>query len=251
MAKLCSHLFIFMLSQYYFLPCLAIDRQNITTDELALLAFKSFITSDPYHIFKNWSTSSSSSSCNWPGITCDESHGRVKALNLSNRGLEGTISRQLGNLSFLVELDLHGNSFYGHLPQELFQLHQLKLLDLSNNKFDGGISTVIGDLSNLQHLNLGRNNFIGFAPQSLYNLSKLEHLNCSFNIIKGTIPSKIDQLQQLEILDMRNNTLSGIIPPTITNMSLLEEIHLSYNSLSGMNMQLAVHLHVRKFVKKL
>lgn len=240
MAKLCSHLlFIFVLSLNYFWPCLAMmSRKNTTTDKLTLLAFKSFITLDPNHVTKNWSTSSSSSSlCNWAGVICDESHGRVKALNLSNMGLEGPISPQLGNLSFLVELDLHGNKFYGKLPQELFQLHQLKLLDLSNNNLEGELTTAIGELSNLQHLNLGSNNFIGLIPQSmLYNLSKLVHLNCSFNFFKGTIPSEIDQLDRLKILDLRNNTLSGTIPPTITNVSSLEELHLSYNSLSGMNM---------------
>ncbi|PNX62991.1 LRR receptor-like kinase, partial [Trifolium pratense] len=43
-------------------------------------------------MLSNWSISSSStssfSSCNWLGVTCDEHHGRVKALNLGNMGLK-------------------------------------------------------------------------------------------------------------------------------------------------------------------
>ena len=210
MAKLCFRFSIFWLSLYYFfLSCFAMSRKNITIDESALLAFKFSIISDPYHMLDNWSTSSSSSLCNWAGVTCDLHHGRVKALNLSNMSLVGTISPHVGNLSFLVKLDLRGNSFHGQWPQELFQLHRLRLLNLSHNKFDG------------------------FIPQSISNLSKLEYLDCRSNFIKGAIPPVIGQLRQLKLLSFRNNTLSGTIPSTVSNLSSLEEIWLSYNSLSG------------------
>nr|XP_027186271.1 probable LRR receptor-like serine/threonine-protein kinase At3g47570 isoform X2 [Cicer arietinum] len=235
MAKLYSRdscLCILSLSLFYFLTCLvAIGSTNNITDEFSLLALKSSITLDPYHILSNWSISSSS--CNWVGVTCDEHHGRVNALNLSNMGLEGTISPQLGNLSFLVVLDLHANNFHGELPRELLQLHRLKFLNLSYNDFVGEIPSRIGDLSKLQHLDIGHNNIVGFIPQSISNLSILEYLDWSSNLIKGTIPHVIGQLHQLRILDIRNNKLSGIIPKTISNMSSLEEIHLSNNSLSG------------------
>ncbi|CAJ2658813.1 unnamed protein product [Trifolium pratense] len=223
---------------YYFFTCLARSTKNITTDEFALLSFKSSITLDPYHMLSNWSISSSStssfSSCNWLGVTCDEHHGRVKALNLGNMGLKGTISPQLGNLSFLLVLDLNGNSFHGELPHELLHLKRLKLLNLSNNGFVGEIPSRIGYLSKLQYLHLGYNNFVGFIPQSIYNLSVLEYLNLNSNLIEGTIPHVIGQLRRLRILHISNITLlSGIIPKTVSNLSCLEEIQFAYNSLSG------------------
>ncbi|KAK2393734.1 LRR receptor serine/threonine-protein kinase EFR [Trifolium repens] len=208
------------------------SNKNITTDELSLLAFKSSITLDPYHMVQNWSTSSSL--CTWVGVTCDEQHGRVHSLDLSNMELEGTISPHLGNLSFLVYLDLQGNYFTGEFPQSLFGLHRLKLLDLSHNELVGGIPLKMGDLSKLQHLNLGHNNFSGFIPQSMFNLKKLEHLDFSFNFIKGTIPNVIGQLHVLRILDFSNNKMSGTIPQTISNLSSLEEIYLANNSFSDM-----------------
>ena len=217
MAKLCSRLPIFWLSLYYFLPCLAMSRKNITTDESALLAFKSSITLDPHLMLNNWSTSSSSSLCNWVGVTCDLHHGRVKALNLSNMGLVGTIPPHVGNLSFLVELDLRGNSFHGQLPQELFQLHRLRFLNLSYNEF------------------------AGFIPQSISNLSKVEQLDCASNFINGAIPPVIGQLRQLKFLSFENNSLSGIIPPTVSNLSSLEVISLAYNSLSGNSLVINAH----------
>ncbi|KZV07080.1 receptor-like kinase [Dorcoceras hygrometricum] len=38
-------------------------------------------------------------------------------------GLGGNLTSQLGSLSFLVSLDLSGNSFHGQLLGELAQLH--------------------------------------------------------------------------------------------------------------------------------
>jgi Leucine-rich repeat (LRR) protein len=86
-------------------------------------------------MIQNWSTSSPL--CTWAGVTCDEQHGRVHSLDLSNMELGGPISPHLGNLSFLVNLELQGNNFTGELPQFLFGLHRLRLLDLSNNSFSG------------------------------------------------------------------------------------------------------------------
>ena len=185
---------------------------------LNLLAFKSSITLDPDLMLNNWSTSSSSSLCNWVGVTCDLRHGRVEALNLSNMDLVRTIPQHVGNLSFLVELDLKGNSFHGQLPQKLFQLHRLRLLNLSYS------------------------NFAGFIPQSISNLSKLEYLDYSSSFNKGAraIPPVIGQLRQLKLLNFENNSLLGIIAPTISNLSSLEVINLAYNSLSG-NYVLSAH----------
>ncbi|PNX73418.1 LRR receptor-like kinase resistance protein [Trifolium pratense] len=155
-------------------------------------------------------------------------------MNLGNMGLKGTISPQLGNLSFLLVLDLNGNSFHGELPHELLHLKRLKLLNLSNNGFVGEIPSRIGYLSKLQYLHLGYNNFVGFIPQSIYNLSVLEYLNLNSNLIEGTIPHVIGQLRRLRILHISNITLlSGIIPKTVSNLSCLEEIQFAYNSLSG------------------
>ncbi|KAL4349143.1 hypothetical protein AHAS_Ahas10G0012500 [Arachis hypogaea] len=197
------------------MACLVLSEVNISTDdEHALLAFKSSITSDPNNLMlSNWSTSSSSSSslCNWVGVTCDLGNGRVKSLNLSNMGLVGTIPPQVGSLSFLEELDLKGNSFHGELPHELYQLQQLKLLNLSYN------------------------NFGGFILDSISNFSKLVYLDCSSSFSKGsnTILPVIGQLQHLKVLRLDNNSLSGFIPPAISNLSSLEVISLGYNTLSG------------------
>ncbi|BFG42329.1 hypothetical protein CerSpe_286030 [Prunus speciosa] len=56
-------------------------QTNISTDQSALLALKSHITTDPQNILVNWSTTTSV--CNWVGVTCGARHLRVAVLNLS------------------------------------------------------------------------------------------------------------------------------------------------------------------------
>ncbi|RHN41140.1 putative non-specific serine/threonine protein kinase [Medicago truncatula] len=208
MVNLLSRFLLFSLSLHCYVACLAANTKNITTDQHALLAFKSLITSDPYDMLSNnWSTASSV--CNWVGVTCDERHGRVQSLILQNMSLRGTVSPNLGNLSFLVILDLKNNSFGGQLPTELCRLRRLKILHISYNEFEGGIPAALGDLSQLEYLYLGVNNFSGFIPQSIGNL------------------------HQLKELEIDRNKMSGPIPQTILNMSSLEHINLAVNYFSG------------------
>ncbi|XP_054810847.1 receptor kinase-like protein Xa21 isoform X2 [Prosopis cineraria] len=246
MANFCLQYFSFFLfSLLCLMACLTLSHTNFTmNDEMTLLAFK-FSIKDPYNHLANWSNSSSI--CNWVGVTCD-AHNRVRILNLAEMGLNGTLPSQLGNLSFLVELDLHRNNFYGQLPKELFQLQKLEILNLSNNTLSGEISW-IPSLFTLQQLILHHNGFGGVIPTSVYNLSKLVTLDWSFNFIQGSIPLEIGKLQHLRILNIAMNKLSGSIPLAISNLSSLEQIVLSHNSLSGVIPEKISHLTKLEVVK--
>ncbi|XP_059295671.1 putative receptor-like protein kinase At3g47110 [Lycium ferocissimum] len=132
---------------------------NISTDEVALLALKSHISS-PHNILQsNWS--SSSPICNYIGITCGSYHNRVTALNISSMQLHGTIPPHLGNLSFLISLDISDNTFHGGFPEELAHLQRLKLINVTRNNFTGSIPSFSSLLPNLQHMYLSMNQFWG------------------------------------------------------------------------------------------
>ena len=102
-------------------------KTSITTDQLALLALKAHIT-DYKTLASNWSTSTSD--CNWIGISCGAKHLRVITLNLSHMGLTGNIAPLVGNLSFLPNLSFRDSNFHGPLPNELAYLGQLEVVCL-------------------------------------------------------------------------------------------------------------------------
>ncbi|KAF5472306.1 hypothetical protein F2P56_009035 [Juglans regia] len=204
---------------------------NVTTDQSALLALKDHIY-DPHHILiNNWSTSTSV--CNWVGVTCGSKHLRVKTLNLSYMGLVGTIPPHIGNLSFLVRISFGNNSFHGSIPNELSRLHRLEYLDFSYNEFSGEIPSRLGSLTKLQYLSLYGNNFEGTIPSSLSNITSLQRFYLSYNQLSGSIPSSIFNIFGLQIILLAENKLTGPMPSILVNMSSLQIIDLSFNMLVG------------------
>ncbi|KAG8365053.1 hypothetical protein BUALT_Bualt18G0063000 [Buddleja alternifolia] len=214
------------------MPFLATSLTTQATDQSALLALRSHITLDPYRVIaRNWTNSTSV--CSWIGVTCNSRHHRVAALNISNMGLVGTAPPQVGNLSFLVSLDLKYNFFSGSLPEELSLLHRLKFINLIVNNFSGEVPPWLGFLPKLQFLSLGNNSFTGFVPYSISNLSNLEVLDFSFNSLQGNIPEELGRLKNLEALIIEFNHLSGSIPSAIFNLSSLKSFGFTSNTLSG------------------
>lgn len=83
------------------------------------------------------------------GISVSEN---VRTLDLSNRGLSGSLKAEIRMLSNLETLDISNNDFTG-LPAEVGQLSRLRTLNLSNNPFTG-LPNELGNLSNLEVLDL-------------------------------------------------------------------------------------------------
>lgn len=73
-------------------------------------------------------------------------------LDLSGKGLSGSLKAEVRQLSELRELDISNNEFTG-LPAEVGQLTKLEKLDLSNNPLTG-LPHELGNLHDLQQLNL-------------------------------------------------------------------------------------------------
>ncbi|CAA2992598.1 probable LRR receptor-like serine threonine-kinase At3g47570 [Olea europaea subsp. europaea] len=214
------------------MACKAMATTNISTDQSSLLNFKAHINLDPLYILsKNWSVSTSV--CVWIGVACGLRHQRVTALDISNMNLTGKIPSQLGNLSFLVFINLYGNYFHGSIPQELIQLRRLKYMDLGVNKFSGEIPSWFHFFTKLRVLYLNNNSFTGFIPPSLSNISMLQYLDLSSNPLQGKIPEDIGNLHNLKILGLQNNSLTGVIPLQIFNISTMEILALTGNNLTG------------------
>ncbi|XP_058210582.1 probable LRR receptor-like serine/threonine-protein kinase At3g47570 isoform X2 [Rhododendron vialii] len=226
------------------------------TDFHALLALKSNILLEYQQALRSWN--GSLHFCHWDGVQCSRQHERVTAIDLTSRGLVGSLSPYIGNLSFLRELSLGNNTFTGAIPTELGSLFRLEKLSLTFNGFEGKIPTSLSRCSNLKYLSLtenklvgefpkelgssmprlvtlyfSKNNLTGGIPPSFGNLTSLLNLSASFNPLGGSIPNDLGRLKNLRHLWLGHTEISGTIPPSLYNLSLLESLSVSYNRLQG------------------
>ncbi|MEY3784636.1 MAG: hypothetical protein RLZZ230_958 [Candidatus Parcubacteria bacterium] len=81
-----------------------------------------------------------------------EVYSDVQVLDLSGKGMSGSLKAEIRQLTKLRQLDLSGNNFTG-LPAEIGQLSKLEILNLSGNPLTG-LPQELGNLRNLKQLNL-------------------------------------------------------------------------------------------------
>ncbi|GKA62616.1 leucine-rich repeat protein [Tanacetum coccineum] len=236
------------------ITCLTLDTVSASydgneTDYHALLSFKSKITQD---LLTSWNHSFHF--CEWSGVSCGKRHKRVTALRLGSLGLEGSVSPNVGNLSFLFiptnlsrcsnleSLWLSQNNLTGSIPKEMSLLSKLDDLVIDRNKLTGGIPPFLGNITSMVWFSAATNlfggsipdilglwksllefdcgdcNLNGCIPHSIFNLSILVNLSLSGNHLTGSLPSKIvNQLLDLELLQLWGNELTGVLPPSISD----------------------------------
>ncbi|KAK9931824.1 hypothetical protein M0R45_019084 [Rubus argutus] len=212
---------------------LAMSTSNLT-DQSALLAIRSKLTFDPTNsvLGDNWTTNISF--CNWIGVSCSKPRQRVTALDLSFMGLQGTISPHVGNLSFLISLDLRNNSFTGSLPHEISRLHRLRVLVVQANQLEGTIPLTLQHCQKLEILSLSLNKLSGRIPKQLGFLPKLRKLYVGGNnFMPGEIPISLGNISTLQELSLPHCGLTGSFPYALLNPSSLVLISLAENNISG------------------
>ncbi|GEM_PF-4962957 len=169
----------------------------------------------------------------WHGVFLN-SDRCVLQLFLNNNNLDGTIPKEVGNLSQLQILSLANNpNLTGSIPAELGNLSNLQSLLLYTNQLIGSIPTELGNLNNLQLLWLNNTNLTGSIPAELGSLSKLSSLDLAHNQLTGTIPIELGNLDSLQSLILAANQLNGIIPVELGNLSMLHTLTLSNNQLTS------------------
>ncbi|CAN0924035.1 Probable LRR receptor-like serine/threonine-protein kinase At3g47570 [Linum grandiflorum] len=202
------------------------------TDRLALLSFKSMISSDPLGALSSWNDSTHF--CRWYGVSCSKRHyGQVIALLLQNQELYGYISPHIGNLSFLKVLNLSGNMLVGEIPHEIGSLRRLKQLVLYNNSLGGEISPNISGCSALIIFSVAENKLVGGLPWQLGQLNKLRGFDASYNNLSGSIPASFGNLSSLQLFGASNNQMSGRLPDALGQLKSLQYLFLSQNNLCG------------------
>nr|XP_025654504.1 probable leucine-rich repeat receptor-like protein kinase At1g35710 isoform X2 [Arachis hypogaea] len=149
----------------------------------------------------------------------------------------GTLPLSLGNLTNLVELDLHENSINGHIPNSIGQMQNLEKLDLSSNLLNGRIPSSLSNLTSISLLYLDTNNLEGTIPfpsrNGGENMHSLGFLRLNDNNLSGNLPFNFGQLVSLQRVSLSNNKLEGALPSSLGNLHHLTEIYLSGNFFSG------------------
>lgn len=204
-----------------------------SNEVVSLLAFKqSSVESDPNSFLKNW-VSSSSSPCQWTGVSCS-GDGRVTKLDFTNAGLTGRLHiSDLTPLTSLTSLLFSGNFFNGNLSSSA-KYCSFEFVDLSVNAFSEPLSadSWLISCANLVHLNLSHNSIsngtLSFGPS-------LSHLDLSSNKISdmGLFTSLLSNCQNLNLLNFSNNKLIGKLQTSIPSCKSLSVLDLSYNHLQG------------------
>ncbi|KHN07495.1 Putative LRR receptor-like serine/threonine-protein kinase [Glycine soja] len=198
--------------------------------------------------------------CNWIGITCNISNGRVTHFSLEQLRLsfDGEFPQEVGRLLYLQYLNFSLNNFGGSIPSNLSHCTKLRVLAAGLNNLTGTIPTWIGNFSSLSHVSFGLNNFIGSitpeigllssltsrvlygnylsgtVPSSIYNISSLYYFTFTQNHLHGILPADVGfTLPNIQVFAGAVNNLTGSIPASLLNASELEIIDFSLNGLTG------------------
>ncbi|KAI2495016.1 hypothetical protein MHU86_19491 [Fragilaria crotonensis] len=175
---------------------------------------------------------SSSSVCDWFGISCD-GDGNIVMLSLPKNQLQGSLDSRLGLLQNLTTLQLSENDITGSIPLDVWSLPSLENLLLNSNKLSGVISMPSIDAPTLTKIDLALNMFTGSLP-SFTKFAKLQHLNVSHMTLTGTLPTDINLLPQLESFDLTGNQdIDGTIPSGLKLLSNLTYFAISDTIVSG------------------
>ncbi|MEI6428463.1 MAG: COR domain-containing protein [Pseudanabaena sp. ELA607] len=152
-----------------------------------------------------------------------------------------------------TELDLSGNDLEG-LPSEIGRLQSLEKLILgkwdnqTHEKKGNRLTTIpqeIFQLTNLKELSISYNQ-ITAIPDEIANLANLTTLNLNDNQITA-IPDVIDNLTNLTRLVLYANQIS-VIPDAITNLVNLTALYLDSNQITAIPDEIANLANLAKFI---
>jgi hypothetical protein len=161
----------------------------------------------------NWfrnNSGGSSSICGFTGVQCDM-HGLVKILDLSSKGLDGTLPASFAALTRMQRLLLRNNAIGGNLPWGLPET--LGHFNVDRNRLQGPIPPFEFQTAS--------------SPSSPSVSPQLERLILSDNLLGGSLPTTICSLRQLKALNLsRNPDIQGSLPECLANLTDLRGLQV-------------------------
>mmetsp|Transcript_12844 Transcript_12844/g.19887 ORF Transcript_12844/g.19887 Transcript_12844/m.19887 type:complete len:865 (+) Transcript_12844:220-2814(+) len=157
----------------------------------------------------------------------------LKALDLSDNALAGTISKDIGQLSGLEYFNFTANNIAGSLPDSIGDMALLKVFHMSFNQLDHTIPYSIYKLEKLRDLDLSRNSLAATIPHEIGAMKELISLNLAYNSLEGSLPHELNNMQSLVKLDVSYNKLQSSLPNEIGAVTYLRSLNLSHNQFAG------------------
>ncbi|XP_058783496.1 receptor-like protein EIX1 [Vicia villosa] len=265
-------LLLLLLSTTIFERCNSKQLANChEKDRSALLHFKHAVDSPSSNRLSSWSINDKDC-CSWKGVQCDNTTGRVTALDLHQQYLEGEINLySLFQIQSLTYLDLSLNGFttlssFNQSGDYNHNLSNIQYLDLSFND-DLHLDNLnwLSKFSSLKSLNLSQINLQNqtnwFHTMDMLHASLLElrlsschltnifpstnhvsftkslvTLDLSANYFDSELPAWLFDLgsdSNISHIDLSFNMLQGQIPKSLLSLTKLEFLRLSNNELNG------------------
>ncbi|EJK63040.1 hypothetical protein THAOC_16324 [Thalassiosira oceanica] len=184
------------------------------------------------------------SECEWYGVTCS-ADGVVRAVDLIQNDLIGTIPHELAALNSLQLLAFPYNCIYGTIPSEIGSLRHLLSLELHGNVLSGIIPVPsppdsMYDMDKLQLLNLanqyGQNrNCTSSSNQVIDMKYKFGGLAGQIEAhgLEGKLGASLADFRSMKGLYLQNNALTGVIHEDVGNLRYLRWLFLNDNFLEG------------------
>ncbi|ESW32461.1 hypothetical protein PHAVU_002G324600 [Phaseolus vulgaris] len=173
--------------------------------------------------------------CKWKHIVCDVSK-RVKAIQIGNQNLQGTLPKELVMLTALTRFECQGNSLTGSFP---YLSKSLQKFIIHDNNFNLFPQDFFKGMSSLQEVRIDDNPFSQWnIPSSLKDCVALQIFSAQSAGISGTIPDFFGRdgpFAGLVFLALSDNFLEGPLPASLSDSSIENLLVNGQNSNSKLN----------------
>lgn len=178
------------------------------SDRIALMDFYQ-LTLGTYW-YQKWNWGSELGYKQWYGISVDKS-GHVSTIQLRENYLRGSLEKfsSMKYLKNLIVFSIFSNNIQGSLPSEIGNLSYLQELNISWNQFSGCLPESFYELKALRVLKIDHNNFMGILSKKLGDMKELRYLNVSYNLLEGELPMVGDELLHLTSIDFTFNPFTS------------------------------------------
>lgn len=178
--------------------------------------------------------------CKWNHIQCDSTK-RVTAIQIGNQNLQGTLPKELSQLTELTRFECMTNGLSGPFP---YMPKSLQFLIIHNNNFTSFPSDFFSNMSNLQEVRIDYNPFPKWrVPDSLKDCVALQTFSAMSAGFFGGIPEffgKDGPFPGLVYLGLCFNSFEGGLPNGFSGTSIENLLVNGQNSNSKLNGTLAV-----------